>query len=182
MPRTAAPPLPQTLLPPPRPRCLFLLLRIFFAPSLTFLCSSGCLANVRLQKSLMAQMMLFHPRPKILRLVASPARLVATLFPTGTNAPVFLPPSTGMLTSSDGSRPPLSCLNAPLTPLSSSPAQPPPPPLRPPSLLSHRHGPQVHPRNPRLTPTPTSLGHLPSADGPNVPRRSVSSTFVPTLT
>lgn len=74
----------------------------------------------------MAQTMAFHPRPKILRLVASPARLVATLFPTRTNAPVLLPPSIGMLISSDGSRPPSSCSGAPLTPLtplsSSSPA------------------------------------------------------------
>jgi hypothetical protein len=46
--------------------------------------------------------MAFHPRPKILRPVALPARLVATLFPTRTNAPVPLPPSIGMLTSSDG--------------------------------------------------------------------------------
>jgi hypothetical protein len=134
----------------------------------------------------MAQMMAFHPPPKILRLVASPARLVATLFPTRTNAPVLLPPSIGMLISSDGSRPPSSCSDAPLTPLASSPALPLPPPLRPPppSLLNHRRGPPVPLRNSRLTPTPTptSPGHLPSVDGLNVPRRSVFSTFVPTLT
>lgn len=66
----------------------------------------------------------FHPRPKILRPDASPARLVATLFPTGMNAPAFLPPSIGMLTSLDGSPTfPLHMLT-PLTPLSflSSPA------------------------------------------------------------
>ena len=45
----------------------------------------------------------FHPHPKILRPVALPARLVATRFPTKTNAPVPLPPSIGMLTNSDGS-------------------------------------------------------------------------------
>ena len=34
LPRTAGPPLPQTLLPPPRPRCQFLLLHFFFAAPL----------------------------------------------------------------------------------------------------------------------------------------------------
>ena len=62
------------------------------------------------------------------------------------------------------------------------PALPLPPPLRPPSLLNHRHGPLVPPWNPRLTPTPTSLGHRPSVDGLNVLRRSVFSTFVAILT
>jgi hypothetical protein len=62
------------------------------------------------------------------------------------------------------------------------PALPLPPPLRPPSLLNHRHGPLVHRRSPKLTPTLTSPGHRPSADGLNVPRRSVFSTFVPTVT
>jgi hypothetical protein len=152
-----------------------------FAASLTLPCCSGCPANARLQKSPTAQMIVFHLRPKILRPVASPARLVATLFPTRTNAQVLLPPSIGMLTNSDGS-PTFLLICPPLTPLSSSPALPLPPPLRPPSLLNHRHGPPAPPRNPRLTPNPTSPGHRPSVEGLNVPRRSVFSTFVPTLT
>lgn len=85
-----------------------------------------------------------------------------------------------MLTSSDGS--PTFPLISPAYPAPSFSARPLPPPLRPPSLLNHRHGPPAPPRNPRLAPTLMSPGHRPSVDGLNVPRRSVFSTFVPTLT
>jgi hypothetical protein len=89
-----------SLSPPPMS---VVLLVLFFCPLSHPPCCSGCPANARLQKSpTTAPMMLFRLRPKILRLDASPARLVATLFHTGMNAPVFLPKSTGMLTSLDG--------------------------------------------------------------------------------
>ena len=97
----------------------------------------------------MAQMMPFHPRPKISRLVASPARLVATLFPTGTNAPVFLPPSIGMLTSSDGSRPPSSFFICPAYPaffLSSPAASSASPAPEPPKSQARPPGPSTEPK------------------------------------
>ena len=131
------------------------LLLLFFAASLTPPPSSGCPTNARLQKSPTAQTTAFHPRPKILRLDASLARLVATLFLTGTNAPVLLPPSIGMLTSSDGSPtfPPHMSPLTPLTPLSSflfSPAasSTTSPPPEPPKSQARPSGPSTEPKAP----------------------------------
>src|SRR6266851_7283885 len=57
-----------------------------------------------------------RPKTKTLRLDASHVRPVASLFPTGTNAPVLSPPSIGMPTSSNGRPDPHSNL-CPLIPL-----------------------------------------------------------------
>jgi len=71
---------------------------------LTSYYSLGFRLNAKHLRSLTAHIVMMpHRRPKISRLDASHVRLAASLFPTGTNAPVLSPPSIGTPTSSNGS-------------------------------------------------------------------------------
>jgi len=134
----------------------------------------GCLSNARLQRSLITHRIPSHrpPRTKTLRLVALHARPVASLFLTEMNVLERSLPSTGTLTNLDGS---FALLPRPLhAHISSSPVLPLQPLLLTPSLRNHI------PSRPLPLRKPAPQAHPPNADGPNVPKRNVSSTFVRT--
>ena len=116
-----------------------------------------------------------RPRPRTLKLGASPARLAGNLFPTETRAPEPSPPSIGMHTSSDGGSTfsPFSCPS--VFAHSSHSLALLPVLLLLPSPLNHMYPP------PAPLPKPFLPGHRQSADGPSVQKRNVFSTFALTL-